>query len=197
MKVRVLARHDRGEQPAGEREPPDPLHPQRVARDLHDHRVGAGVREAAQRRVQLDRRRRREPEPGVRERAIARAQRPEHSGPAPRRVEQLAQNVRRARLAERAGEPDQAQPAGGMAMEPRRQIRERLARGCDADDRHAGLDLALRDDRHRSPRHRLVHEGVPVQRRARHRDEHHPRRDPAAVLSETGDVGVWSGCRRS
>ena len=128
--------HDRGDQPAAEGEAAHAIHPQRVARHLHDDGVGPGIAQPAQRPVQLHRRRRRQPVAGIVERAVARAERAEDPRPRTARVEQHAEDLARARLPERSREPDDPERLGRRSVEARGQHRERVPRRVDAHDRH-------------------------------------------------------------
>ena len=80
MEVGVLARHDRREQPAIEAQAVDSAEAERMARDLEDHRRRPGIRQATQRAMELDRRRRRQPFARIVEALVAGAERPQHPG---------------------------------------------------------------------------------------------------------------------
>ena len=138
MEIRVLARSDRREQPAVEPQAVDPAQPQGVAGDLHHHGCRAGVGESAEGAVELDRRRRRETLARIEEAPVARAERAEHARSLSGGVEQLAQDVARARLAEGAGEPDERHRRARGREVTRGQEGERVAARWNANNRDAG-----------------------------------------------------------
>src|SRR5512134_3585272 len=106
MEVRVLAGHDGREQAAVEAQAVDPAELQRMARDLEDDGRGACVGEAAQGAVELDRRRSRQAFAGIVEGPVARSERAQYARPLTSDIEELAQDVARARLPEGPRESD-------------------------------------------------------------------------------------------
>jgi hypothetical protein len=192
VEIGVLAGHDRGDQPAAEAEAAHAIHPQRVARHLHDCGIGPGVAQPAQRPVQLHRRRRRQSVAGIVECAVAGAERAENPGPRTARVEQHAEDLAGARLPERSREPDDPQRLGRRSVEARGQPCERVPGRIDPHDRHLSRHVTrpLGDDCGCAPRDRVSDVRVPILRAAGHGDEEHAGHDAAAVLGDAGDVGI-------
>jgi hypothetical protein len=164
---------------------------QRVRRDLHHAGAAAFLEHLAQHLLQL---RRLGGRPGSVElaRADPVADRPDPPALDPRRFEDRREHVGRGRLAVGAGDADERQLLAGIAVEGRRDLGERRARGGHLEPGHgdAGRRGRLRDHRDRAVRDRLRDEPGAVGVDAAQGDEQGAGLHLPRVVGDRGDFSV-------
>jgi hypothetical protein len=140
----------------------------------------------------ITRRRGRQPTPGLREAAIPHAQRSDDRRLEAAGVQQSAQDLARARLAERPREADDREIAGGIPVQSRREEGKRAAGRGDDKGRHARRHTVGPLDRHSRSAEPdgLLDERMPVVHRTLDRDEQRAGCDAPAVFRHGGDLRI-------
>ena len=145
---------------------------------------------AAERRLEVDRLRRRAHRGRAPRRRRPRVTPPSRPHGRPGRLEQVADEVRRRRLAARAGDPDDGQRGGRVAVEARRGARHRGAHVVDEHLGDAEPERPRDDERRRAARDRVGGEVVPVAGEAGDAEEQRAGAHRAVVVGQGGDVHV-------
>jgi hypothetical protein len=188
MEVQVVLAEVR-ERRHGEADAVGAVQLQRVGGDLHRARLITRVEHRAERRLQVDRLRRR-----AHGRPLLTSDDGRDAAQQPARppggLEQLPYEVRGGRLAARARDPDDRELGGGIAVHPRRRARHRGADVVDQHLGHAQPQRALDHQRGRAAGDRVAGEVVPVAGEAGHAEEQRSRLDRAVVVGEGDDVNV-------
>ena len=157
---------------------------ERVRGDLHRAGTVAGVEHAPERRLQVDRLRRRaldlllDPADNL-------PHGPQQPAPDARRLEDLPHKERRRRLPVGPRHPDDPQLLAGRPEEPSRHRRHRRPRVRYHDLRHTQIKLFLNHKSHRPPLNGALGKHMPIDLLPRHTEEQAPRLDPAAVVSKS------------